>query len=401
MLIKFFYRALTGVSWRLLFKASWNWCFKGLWALRAYKKRLSKDVLFPPFLFFSLTGACNLRCRGCWVSSPDKAAVLPPESIDRAIRAGQKEAVYFYTLLGGEPFLAPALWEIISRHPEAYFQIITNGQFLDPENVRKIRKFGNVSPLVSIDGLEKENDERRGSGTFAKSIEGCRELQRQRILYGVATVVTASNFESVVSEEYVRKFVDLGAMYLWFYVFRPVGADPSPELALDKDRLVELRRKMLKLRRKMPIILIDTYWDADGFAVCPASKGMSFVVGPRGSVEPCPPLNVARQFIDDNEGDFFKTIDESDFLRRFRRFIEEKYDGSKSQGCVILDYPRELAEFFRKEEVVDMSGRDFLTELDASTPQGSHYLPGEEIPEDYWVYRILKKKLFFGMGAYG
>ena len=29
------------------------------------------------------------------------------------------------------------------------------------------------------------------------------------------------------------------------------------------------------------------------------------------------------------------------------------------------------------------------------------HLPGEEIPEDYWVYRLLKKQLFFGMGGYG
>ena len=31
----------------------------------------------------------------------------------------------------------------------------------------------------------------------------------------------------------------------------------------------------------------------------------------------------------------------------------------------------------------------------------SHHLPGEEQPEDYWVYRFLKKQLFFGMGGYG
>ena len=26
---------------------------------------------------------------------------------------------------------------------------------------------------------------------------------------------------------------------------------------------------------------------------------------------------------------------------------------------------------------------------------------GEEIPEDYWIYRFLKRQLFFGMGGYG
>ena len=36
--------------------------------------------------------------------------------------------------------------------------------------------------------------------------------------------------------------------------------------------------------------------------------------------------------------------------------------------------------------------------LDRWSPRA---MSGEEIPEDYWVYRMLKKQLFFGMGGYG
>ncbi len=399
MLTKFFYRTVTEVSWRLLFKAGWLWCGKGFFALRAFKKRLKRGVLFPPFLFFSLTGKCNLRCRGCWVSpSPQE---LPLDRIENAIVAGQKNSAFFYTLLGGEPFLAPSMWTLIENHPESYFQVITNGQFLNADNIARFKRQGNVSPLVSIDGLEPENDARRGQGTFAKAVDGCRELQRQKMLYGVATVVTSENFDSVMTEEFVRKFIDLGAMYLWFYVYRPVGVDSAPQLALSKETLLELRRRLLALRRKVPIILIDTYWDAKGRAVCPASKGMAFVIGTGGEITPCPPLGVAKETLADNGGDFFKTVNESDFLRRFMQFIRDQYDGEHSQGCVIIDHPVELAQFFRNESVNDVSGRDFLAELENATPKQSHFLPGEEITEDYWVYRLLKKMLFFGMGAYG
>ena len=434
MLFRFLYRAVAEVSWRLLFKAAWLWCGKGFFALRAFKRRNKKGIQFPPFLFFSLTNRCNLRCRGCWVETADSrqqtaadtsvapishgdtaansAAVrrlpsavfheLSEESIEKVIRVAQKEAVYFYTMLGGEPFLAPKpLWNTIKNHPEAYFQIITNGHFFDEATVRQIKQLGNISPLVSIDGFEKENDHRRGTGTFAKAVEGCRELQRQKILYGVATTVTAENFESVLTEEYVRHFIKLGAMYLWFYVYRPVGTDPTPEWSVKPELLLELRRRLLRLRRKMPIILIDTYWDEKGYAICPASKGMAFVIGPAGSIEPCPPLNVAKEWISDNDGNFYETMNNSEFLLRFREFVGEKYDGERSQGCVIIDHPQELAEFFRSERVTDVSDRDFLLELSQREPLASHYLPGQEIPEDYWVYRILKKMLFFGMGAYG
>jgi MoaA/NifB/PqqE/SkfB family radical SAM enzyme len=149
MLFRFLYRCATEVSWRLLFKAAWLWCGKGFFALRAFKKRNKKGIQFPPFLFFSLTNRCNLRCRGCWVEQttdgksqqPEDSlppSLLPSDSIEQVIKIAQKESVYFYTLLGGEPFLAPkTLWNTIKNHPEAYFQIITNGHFFDEVTVRQ------------------------------------------------------------------------------------------------------------------------------------------------------------------------------------------------------------------------------------------------------------------------
>lgn len=295
----------------------------------------------------------------------------------------------------------PEIWKIIERHPECYFQIITNGKMLSEENAAKIRKLGNISPLISIDGLEATNDLRRGAGSYADAIAACGRLKKEKILYGVATVLTGANMDEALSEEYIQKFIDLGAMYLWYYVFRSVGEDPAPELCIDPERMTELRKRMLKLRRKMPIILIDTYWTAKGHAVCPAAKGLSVHVGPKGSLEPCPPLSIARERLTDNNGDLFKTVNESGFLRRFQQFVLDTYGGEQAQGCVILSHPKELAEFLKNEGVTDFSGRDFIAELAAASPKSSHHLPGEEIPEDFWVYKFLKKTLFFGMGAYG
>jgi len=401
MLFRLAYRSLTEVAPRLNYKAARLWVWKGLWALRAYRKRLARNELFPPFLFFALTDACNLRCRGCWVAAQGKPDALPPEAVDLAIRQAAKQGVFFHTLLGGEPFLYPAMWELIEKHPECYFQIITNGMFLTDENVAKIKRLGNVSPLLSIDGPEEASDARRGAGSYAAAIEGAKKLQKAKILYGVATVVTGTNLAETLTEEYVQKMIDLGAMYLWYYVYRPVGPDPAPELCVDPGKMVELRTKLLALRRKMPIILIDTYWTAEGAAVCPAAKGLGFHIGPRGSIEPCPPLSVAKEFLGDHDGDLFKTINGSDFLRNFQRFVQERFATEKNgEGCVILQHPQALAGFFRNENVHDASGRDFLAELDAGEVKSSH-LMDESIPEDFWFYKLLKKNLFFGMGAYG
>ena len=396
MLLQLASRLLREISPRLALKAGYLWTYKGFWTMMAYRRRVGRGELFPPFLFLALTDACNLRCRGCWIESGGKTHSLSLDDVEGLITALKKRKSYFHTLLGGEPMIYPKLWDIIQGHPECYFQIITNGMFLDEKNVEKIRGAGNVTPLVSIDGFKDDNDNRRGEGVFDAVMEGLTRLQENKILYGVATTVTGENLEEVTSDRYVEEFIRRGAMYLWYYVYRPVGADPSPRFCVDREQMIELRRRLLTLRRKHPIILIDTYWNARGEAVCPAALGLGFHIGPQGTIEPCPPLSFACETIRDHDGDLFRTINESRFLRGFQDFACER-----TRGCVILEHPQELVEYLRDSSADDVSGRDALAEISASQTRTSHHLPGEEIPEDYWVYRLLKKQLFFGMGGYG
>ena len=41
-----------------------------------------------------------------------------------------------------------------------------------------------------------------------------------------------------------------------------------------------------------------------------------------------------------------------------------------------------------------------MVELEAMTPRFSQWLPGEEIPERHWMYRLSKKYWFSDFGAY-
>ena len=396
MLLRLSYRLATEISPRLALKAAYLWTYKGMGTMAAYRRRVKRSELFPPFLFLALTNDCNLRCRGCWIESSAGRERLSLDQVDRIIASGKRRKSYFYTLLGGEPMIYPSLWEVIEGHPECYFQIITNGMFLNEANVERIRRAGNVTVLVSVDGNRENNDARRGQGTFEAAVEGLARLKRNKILFGVATTVTGENIDEVTNHAYVEDFISRGAIYLWYYVYRPVGPDPSPRFCVDREQMLDLRRRLLKLRRKHPIILIDTYWNAAGEAVCPAALGLGFHIGPRGTIEPCPPLSFACEQIGDNGGDLYKTINESRFLRGFQEFACDR-----TRGCVILEYPQELVGYLRERGAEDSSGRDAYGELEVSERRGSHHLPGEEIPEDYWLYRFLKKRLFFGMGGYG
>jgi len=396
MLLKYAYRMATGLAPGVAVKTAYLYGYKGYKAIRAYKKRLRDDVLYPPFMFVALTNTCNLRCQGCWVEKVGKARHLPEKDLDAIIENGKAQKANYYTLLGGEPFLYKNLMSVFERHKDCYFQVITNGMFFNEQNVQQLRKLGNVTPLISIDGMEEQNDMRRGEGVFKKIDESLLLLKKKKLFYGVATTATGKNMDEVMSDEYVQHFIDRGAMYLWYYIYRPVGEESHPEYCMQKEQIVEMRRKLLRLRRKHPILLIDTYWTAEGEAFCPAATGLGFHIGPEGSIEPCPPLSFAKERVSDNNGDMFKSINESDYLRGFQKFVKDR-----TKGCVILEHPQELAAFIQDHGAKDYSTRDAISEINSIDPRHSHHLPGDEIPEDFWVYRFLKKQVFFGMGALG
>ncbi len=397
MLASMAWRAATSLSPKVAWKAAYLYAFKGAKAIWSYKRRLGKGELYPPFMFIALTNTCNLRCHGCWVEKEGQGYFMGEEDLDKIIESGKKQNAYYYTLLGGEPYLFKGIWDIFERHSDCYFQTITNGMLFTEENVRRLKQLGNVTPLISLDGWQEQNDLRRGEGVWKAALEGLDRLKEAKILYGIATTATGLNMHEVMSDEYVQHFIDRGAMYLWYYVYRPMGEEPHTEYCVSKEQLIWMRKRLLELRRTQPILVIDTYWTAEGEAFCPAAMGMGYHIGPRGSIEICPALSFATDTVQDADGDLYDTFNDSRFLRGFQSFVKER-----TKGCVILEHPQELHDYIRDVGAQDFSGRDAaFDELNAITPRHSHHLPGEEIPEDFWLYRLLKKNVFFGMGALG
>ncbi|QDU61022.1 Antilisterial bacteriocin subtilosin biosynthesis protein AlbA [Planctomycetes bacterium Pan216] len=396
LLARLGYRMATQIPIGVAAKAAYLCALKGMRAVWLYKRALKKGELFPPFMFVALTDTCNLRCEGCWVEKEGTAHYMPTADLLRMIENGKRRGANYYTLLGGEPFMHKGIWEAFRKHRDCYFQVITNGMFFNEKNVKELRRLGNVTPLISIDGMEANNDQRRGKGVFESATSKMKLLRDAGILFGIATTTTGKNMTEVMTDEYLEYWIRQGAMYIWYYVYRPVGEHPHPEYCMSRDQLIEMRKRLLHLRRRQPIFIIDTYWTADGEAFCPAAMGLGFHVGPSGSIEPCPPLSFARERIQDNDGDFYKTIADSEFLKGFQGFVKER-----TKGCVILEHPQELVEYIGGMGAQDFSGRDALAEINAGSPRSSHHLPGEEIPEDFWLYRFLKRQVFFGMGALG
>jgi MoaA/NifB/PqqE/SkfB family radical SAM enzyme len=397
MSLKMMQRMLTEPDGRVLRKFMWNFGWKGMRSVEQFKKRLGRGEFFPAFLFISVTDQCNLSCQGCWVTPCSPRRELDAETLDSLIRQCKAKGSFFFGILGGEPLLHKGLFKVFEQHPDAYFLLFTNGTLITDAIAGEMRRLGNVSPLISIEGMEDVSDERRGGrDVYARTMAGVEHCRRNKLVIGACTSVCRSNIKELASETFIKELAGRGVHYLWYYIYRPVGPRPSPELALSPDQIVELRRFIVDVRDRAPLMIVDAYWDHDGKALCPAAVGMAHHIGPGGDIEPCPPLQFAMDSIKDGRP-LAEVFGSSGFLERFRAFAADT-----TQGCVIMERPDLLREFLIREGARDTSGRGTgFEELKAMQPHMSHHVPGREIPEKTAAFRFAKKNWFFGFGAYG
>jgi MoaA/NifB/PqqE/SkfB family radical SAM enzyme len=389
-------RILQTTDPRCLGKFLWNFGYKGVRSIQLFKKRIKRGEFFPPFLYISILNSCNLRCQGCWVDVAAERVAIDLETLNRTINDAKAHGNAFFGILGGEPFMHPELLDLLAAHPDCYFQVFTNGQFITEKIAKRLRELGNVTPLISIEGREVVSDERRGNKqVFERTLRGLRACLKERVLTGVATSVCQTNISDLCTEEWLRELIDFGAHYVWFHTFRPVGPKMNPQLALTPAQLVQVRRFVVEMRAKMPIGIVDAYYDGGGNALCPMSTGVSHHVGPKGDIEPCPIIQFATENIRDPRG-VYETMRDSAFLKDFRELSAEH-----TRGCVVLERPDLVKELVVKHGARDTTIRGTaMAELEAMTPRFSQWLPGEEIPEKHWMYRWAKKWFFNDFGAY-
>jgi len=389
------YRILRTTDLRLLWKFGWNFGVKGLLSVEKFKRRVKRGEYFPPFLYLSILNSCNLRCQGCWVDVEEKDAI-DLETLNRTITDAKRHGNAFFGILGGEPFMHPGLLDLLAAHPDCYFQVFTNGQFITEKIARRLRAIGNTTPLISIEGRELSSDERRGKKeVYNRTLRGLDHCLREKLLTGVATSLCQSNIDELLTEAWLRELIARGVHYVWYHTYRPVGPKPNFQLALRPEQLVRVRRFVTEMRAKMPIAMVDAYYDHRGQALCPMSTGISHHVGPRGDIEPCPIIQFAVETIRDPRG-LYATMTGSGFLRDFREL-----SARHTRGCVVLERPDLVKELVSKHGARDTTARGTaLAELDAMTPRFSQWLPGEEIPEKHWMYRIAKRYWFNDFNAY-
>src|SRR4029079_1712693 len=132
------------------------------------------------------------------------------------------------------------------------------------------------------------------------------------------------------------RLIDMGVMYTWFHVYRPMGPDACHDLCLTPEQQLSLRKFVVEMRTKKPIVIIDAYYDGEGEALCPAATGISHHINPWGDIEPCPIVHFTKESI--HHEYYSRSLKdkflESKCLQYFRDLAR-----TNPRGCIVLERP--------------------------------------------------------------
>ena len=159
----------------------------------------AKLMKTPKSVDISVTNRCNLRCKYCYHfdSADEVDGDLPTDAWLSFFEELSRLAVLDVCLAGGEPFVREDLRELIEGivKNRMRFKILTNGTLITDEMAAFIASTRRCDTVqVSIDGSTPiTHDACRGTGNFAKAMEGLACLKRHNVAASVRVTIHRKN----------------------------------------------------------------------------------------------------------------------------------------------------------------------------------------------------------------
>jgi radical SAM protein with 4Fe4S-binding SPASM domain len=245
-----------------------------------------------------ITNRCNLACRHCFNRSGEgRVEELPLTTLVALFDQCRAMGLTGVRISGGEPTLHCDFPAVVTAAMERGLAVTlnTNGCFR-PEIQDRLSTLPIASFLVSLDGLEANNDHIRGRGTFVRATETVRWLRSTG--RGVTLGVHLSRVNLADVEGLIALAASLDAS-IKFAPVRPIGraADGMAGDILSPVDFYRAVQTITRLRPIYPDIRITTDFDIlqpvaagepalPARASCPAGRTM-LNVGYDGYVYPC------------------------------------------------------------------------------------------------------------------
>lgn len=342
----------------------------------------------PWTILLDPTTACNLKCTGCWAAEYGNSLNLSYEEIDDIIRQGKDMGVYMYIFTGGEPLVRKKdVIKIAEKHNDCEFLIFTNSTLIDEDFAKEMLRLKNIVPAISIEGSEFTTDARRGEGTYNKVIRAMDLLNKYKLPFGISCCYTSQNYEAIVSEEFIEKMIDKGALFAWYFHFMPVGKGTTTELLLKPDQRKHVYEQIRHYRKTKPLFLLDFQNDAEYIGGCIAGGRNYFHINAKGDMEPC----VFIHYSDSNIRE--KTLIEGLTSPLFMAYHDgQPFNDNMLRPCPMLENPTLLRDMVKKSQAqsTDLLEKENVDDLCGKCDQYAE--DWKETADEIWYGKGYKEK---------
>lgn len=298
----------------------------------------------PWTILLDPTSACNLYCTGCWAAEYGNKLNLSYDEIDDIIKQGKEMGVYFYIYTGGEPLVRKDdLIRLCEKHDDCVFMAFTNGTLIDEAFADEMLRVKNFVPSISLEGSKEATDSRRGDGVYDKAVKAMKLLREKKLLYGISCCYTSENYDSITSEAYWDMMIEMGAYFVWYFHYMPVGNDASVELMPNPEQRELVYRRIREQRARKPLFAMDFQNDAEFVGGCIAGGKNYLHINANGDLDPC----VFIHYSDSNIRE--KTILEALRSPLFMAYHDgHPFNDNMLRPCPMLENPELLREMVKK-----------------------------------------------------
>ncbi len=309
------------------------------------KEWAEANGFYPPStVVISPTMRCNLSCYGCYAGDYKKNLELSFDEIDSVLTQIKEMGVYFAVISGGEPFYMDGIFEIFKKHSDMAFLVFTHGGLIDQRMVERLTEVGNVMPAFSLEGYEKETDERRGPGHFQKVMRAMDLLREGGLSFCGSFTHSSKNTDIITDPTYIDMLLEKGVFALWLFSYVPVGRKPDTELMPLPEQRDLLRRTVIGYRSSKPMLFVDFWNDGPMISGCLAGGRKYFHINANGDIEPCVFCHFA---VDNIRRVTIREALSSPLFRKIRD-VQSGHD-NLLRPCMLIDHPEAGRELFASE----------------------------------------------------
>lgn len=298
----------------------------------------------PWAILLDPTSACNLHCTGCWAAEYGNKLNLNLDEIDSIITQGKEMGVYMYIYTGGEPLMRKKdLIVLCEKHSDCQFLSFTNATLIDEAFANEMLRVKNFIPAISLEGFEIATDGRRGNGVYQKVVKAMSILNEKHLPFGMSCCYTSANLDSISSFEFIDHIVELGAKFVWYFHYMPVGNDAVPELLPSPEQREFMYHRIREIRSTKPIFAMDFQNDGEYVGGCIAGGRRYLHINANGDCDPC----VFIHYSDSNIRE--KTLLECLQSPMFMAYHDgQPFNDNHLRPCPMLENPEKLREMVEK-----------------------------------------------------